>query len=188
MKFKMAQNSLFAVLLRSPWWISLGLVALITLVSFALLPPQFVGFGVMGALPFLVITGMAAWRQRHAPDPAVVALALQQAAALSWKAFSQQVEHGFMRQGYTVTRLSTGAADFQLTQAERVTLVSCKRWKAASHGVDALRELAAAKNAQGAQQALFISLGTVTPQAQQFAQAQGIWLMTEQELAQLLNP
>jgi len=38
MKLKMSDNSLFAVLLRSPWWISLLVVAGFTLLSFALLP------------------------------------------------------------------------------------------------------------------------------------------------------
>jgi restriction system protein len=188
MKLKMAKNSLFAVLLRSPWWMSLALVGVFVMASIALLPPQYVGFGVMGGLPFLVIAVMAAWRQWHAPNPAKVAQALEMASAMSWKDFSKQVEQGFVRQGYVVTRLSGGAADFQLTKAERVTLVSCKRWKAASQGVDTLRDLAAAKDAQGAQYAMLISLGAITAQASRYAQAQGLFLMTEPELAQLLTP
>ena len=188
MKLKMAKNSLFAVLLRSPWWMSVALVGVFVMASIALLPPQYVGFGVMGGLPFLVIAVMAAWRQWHAPDPAKVAQALEMAGSMSWKDFSKQVEQGFARQGYAVTRLSGGAADFQLTKAERLTLVSCKRWKAASQGVDALRDLATAKASQGAQHAMLISLGTVTAQASRYAQAQGLFLMTENELAQLLTP
>ena len=187
MKLKMAKNSLFAVLLRSPWWMSLALVAVFVMASIALLPPQYVGFGMMGGLPFLVIAVMAAWRQWHAPNPAKVAQALEKAGAMSWKDFSQQIEKGFAHQGYAVTRLSGGAADFQLTKAERITLVSCKRWKAASQGVEALRDLAAAKDAQGAQHAMLISLGAITAQASSFAQAQGLFLMTEPELAQLLS-
>jgi restriction system protein len=188
MKLKMAKNSLFAVLLRSPWWMSLAVVGVFVMASIALLPPKYVVFGVMGSFPFLVITVMAAWRQWHAPDPAKVAQALEKAGAMSWKDFSQQVESGFVRQGYTVTRLSGGAADFQLTKAERVTLVSCKRWKAASQGVHALRDLIAAKDAQDAQQAMLISLGAVSAQATRYAKEQGLFLMTEPELAQLLTP
>ena len=63
MKLKMSENSLFAILLRSPWWISLLIVAVITLLSFALLPEAYVGFGVMGAFPFLVIAVLAARKQ-----------------------------------------------------------------------------------------------------------------------------
>ena len=49
LKLKMAENSLFAILLRSPWWISLAIVAVISLLSVALLPKAYVGFGVMGS-------------------------------------------------------------------------------------------------------------------------------------------
>jgi restriction system protein len=38
MKLKMSKNSLFAILLRSPWWMSFGLVAAIALAARALLP------------------------------------------------------------------------------------------------------------------------------------------------------
>ena len=184
----MAPNSLFAVLLRSPWWISLALVVLFGLASQALLPPKYVPFGMMGGVPFLVIACVAAWRQWHAPNPARVAQTLQKAAAMSWKDFSSQVEQGFIRQGYAVTRLNNLAVDFKLVKGERTTLVSCKRWKAASHGVEALRDLGDATRAQDAQQGIYIGLGTVTDQARRLALEQGLFLMTENELAQLLTP
>src|SRR5256885_1315878 len=40
----MAHNSLFAILLRSRWWISIALAALVTLVSTALLPKDIAAF------------------------------------------------------------------------------------------------------------------------------------------------
>jgi restriction system protein len=186
MKLKMAKNSMFAILLRSPWWISLLIVAVIALVSGALLPTPYVAFGVMGGFPFLVIGIMAAWRQRHAPNAARVAEVLGQAGAMSWRDFSGLIERAFERQGYAVTRLNSPSADFSLLKGDRVTLVSCKRWKAASHGVEALRDLAAAKEAQGAHQCTYISLGQVTDNARRFAAEQGVQLMPENELAQFL--
>ena len=42
MKLKMSENSLFAILLRSPWWISMVLVAVFALASGALLPAPYV--------------------------------------------------------------------------------------------------------------------------------------------------
>ena len=69
----MPPNSLFAVLLRSPWWISFALVGLIALVAFALLPAQYAVVGALGGLPIFVVGCMAAWRQLHAPSPARVA-------------------------------------------------------------------------------------------------------------------
>jgi hypothetical protein len=57
-KFKMSEKSLFAVLLRSPWWISFLLVAVIALVAGALLPAEYAGVGMLGA--FLSLSS-AAW-------------------------------------------------------------------------------------------------------------------------------
>jgi restriction system protein len=187
MKMKMARNSLFAILLRSPWWISLVLVLVIALASSALLPAPYKAYGVMGGFPFLVIGIMAAWRQFNAPSTAHVALALSRAGAMSWRDFSNALEQGFVRQGYAVTRLNTAAADFSLLKAEQTTLVSCKRWKAANQGVDALRDLVAARESHGAPLSIFISLHALTENARRFAQEQGIHVLTDNELAQLLQ-
>ena len=186
MKLKFAKNSLFAILLRSPWWISLLIVAGIALASVALLPAPYVPFGVIGGFPFLVIGIMAAWQQRHAPSPARTAEVLGRAAAMSWRDFSGVIERAFVRQGYTVTRLNSTAADFSLLKGARVTLVSCKRWKAASHGVEALRDLVAAKQVQGADECTYISLAPVTENARRYAAEQGVQLMFQGKLANLI--
>jgi restriction system protein len=187
MKLKMSKNSLFAILLRSPWWISFCVVAVIALASRALLPDGYVAFGVMGSFPFVVIGIMAAWRQSRAPSPAHLADTLQKAGAMSWRDFSSAVEQGFGRQGYRVARLPSPAADFKLEKNGQTTLVSGKRWKAASQGVEALRELVALQKAQGADHSIFISLGQVTNTAQKFAQVNGVLLMSGAPLAQLLG-
>ena len=186
MKLKMSKNSLFAILLRSPWWISMGVVVVFVLASGALLPKQYVPFGVMGSFPFLVIAVIAGWRQWHAPNPARVAQALERAGAMSWRDFANLLEEAFIRQGHTVTRLNTAAADFSLSKGARVTLVSCKRWKAATHGVESLRELVAAKDARQADQCTYISLGAVSDNARRFATEQGVILMYGDELGQLI--
>lgn len=187
MKLKMSPNSLFAILLRSPWWISFCVVAVITLASRALLPEGYVAFGVIGAFPFVVIGVMAAWRQRYAPDPARLAETLQRAGAMPWREFSVAVEKGFSAQAYTVTRWPGTAADFKLEKNGHTTLVSCKRWKAVNQGVEALRELVACQQAQGAGHSVFISLNPLTATAQKFAKAHGIVLMSDTVLTQLLG-
>ena len=186
MKFKMAKNSLFAILLRSPWWISFCIVAVFTLASIAVLPKEYVGFGVMGGLPFLVIGLMAARKQWRAPSSARVAEALAQAGDMSWRDFSGQIERIYGQQAYAVTRLNSSAADFQLDKGGHTTLVSCKRWKAANHGVEVLRDLVAAKNAKGAQHCRHLSLVPVSDTAQRFAAAQGVTLLTEEALGRFL--
>ena len=186
MKLKMSKNSLFAILLRSPWWISMLVVLVFVLASGALLPKQYVPFGVMGSFPFLVIGLIAGWRQWHAPNPARVAEALERAGAMAWRDFASALEQAFIQQGHTVTRLNSPAADFSLSKAGRVTLVSCKRWKAATHGVESLRELVAAKDARQADQCTYISLGAVSDNARRFAAEQSVALVSGDELGALI--
>jgi len=186
MKLKMSKNSLFAILLRSPWWVSWLLVAVITLASAALLPEGYVAFGVMGGFPFLVIGVMAAFKQWRAPNPTRVAEALAQAGAMSWRDFSGRMEDMFAQQGYAVSPVKHPAADFQLVKAGTSTLVSCKRWKAANHGVEALRDLVAAKETQGAQHCTYVSLGPVSDTAKRFAASQGVTLLSGAELGRFL--
>jgi len=186
MKFKMSDRSLFALLLRSPWWISFLVAAVLGLVATALLPKQVAAVGVLFGFPFIVIGTMAAWRQRNTPSPARVAQALEQCAAMTWTEFSNALERAFASQGYTVTRVSGPAVDLSLEKAGRVTVVSCKRWKAASLGVGVLTDLEAERQALGASDSMYIGLGTVTHNAHQFAKQQGIHLVPQPELAQLL--
>lgn len=187
MKLKMAKNSLFAILLRSPWWVSLLIVAVISLLSGALLPAAYVPFGVMGAFPFLVIGIMAAWRQMRAPNPARMAEALMRAGTLSWRDFSSLLEAAYIKQGYTVTRLNSAAADFSLFKDGQTRLVCAKRWKAATHGVEALRDLVALRDAREAQHCTYLCLNPLTDHAQRLAQVEGVHLTTQAELAELMD-
>jgi restriction system protein len=186
MKLKMSEKSLFAILLRSPWWISLSVAGLFVLASNAVLPSPYVAVGVLCGFPFLVIAVIAAWRQRRAPDPALLAATLARAGTMSWREFSAALELALGRQGYSVTRLDSTAADFRLERQGQVSLVSGRRWKAASQGVEPLRELDAARQAQGAQQAIYISLGSLTEQAHRHVQDAGIRLINGNDLALLL--
>ena len=135
----------------------------------------------------MVIGVMAAWRQWHAPNPARLAEALERARNMSCPDFSNALEQAFVAQGYEVSRLKGGAADLQLVKGGKVTLVSGKRWKSASVGVEPLRELAAAKEAQAAHLSTYIGLGRLTDNARRFAQEQGVHVMTGDALAILLS-
>jgi restriction system protein len=186
MKLKMAKNSIFAILLRQPWWVSLAVVAVFVVLATALLPTPYVPFGVMGAFPFLVIAVMAAWRQRGQLPPARVAQLLDEAAQLNWRDFSARLTQGLSRQGYTVQVLEGAGADLLLTRAAQTTVVSCKRWKAASHGVDVVRALLVAQASHSAQHALYISLGPVSDAARRQAETDGVQLVNGAALAPLL--
>jgi restriction system protein len=190
MNFKMRENSVFAILLRSPWWISAVVAIVFITAAAALMPPQYAPFGMMSAAPFVVIAGMVLWRDRNAPDPKRVEAALAQAASQPWRAFAAALEKAFAAQGYEVTQLVGGAsssgADLRLVRQEQTTLVSAKRYKAATHGTEPLRELAAAMQKTSAEHGVYISLGEVTDQATAFAKEQGIELLSGLRLGALL--
>lgn len=187
MKFKMSQNSIFAVLLRSPWWMSAGVAVLLSAGGFAALPLEYAAMGVFAAVPFAVISIMAAYKQLRAPSGARVQAVTETVAAMSWADFSKTVEAGFRRDGCEVERLQTPGADFALSKDGHVAIVSAKRWKAARNGVEPLRELQAVREKRGAREAIYIALGDVSDNALQYAKAQGVSLMTAPELTKLLR-
>lgn len=187
MKLKMAKNSIFAVLLRSPWWMSAGVAVLLSAGGFAALPLDYAAMGVFAAVPFAVIAIMAAYKQLRAPSETRVQAVAEATAAMSWADFANTVEAGFKRDGCEVQRLQTPGADFALSKDGHVAIVSAKRWKAARVGVEPLRELQAAREKRGAREAIYIALGDVSDNAWQYAKAQGVSLMTAPELAKLLR-
>ena len=118
MKFRMAPNSLFAVLLRSPWWISIAIALVFFAASQALFPPDFALLAATGGLPFLVLGLVALKRQWHAPSRRELEAGEQALRAMGWPAFSALLEQAFRREGYEVQR-QQGAADLLLIRAGR---------------------------------------------------------------------
>ncbi len=174
----MAPNSLFAILLRNPWWISFVIAVVISMICAALLPKDLVVFGVLGTLPFLVTGCVALKRQWNAPSAAALEAEASRLAGLSWKDFSKELEAKFSGQGFAVERLTgkkaEGAGDFLLTNSGQTTLVAAKRYKAASHGMEALQALVAQQEALGADKAMYVCLGALSEQAEKYAKDRGI--------------
>ncbi len=180
---KMHENSLFAVLLRSPWWVSLLAAAGIAGVMRIFLALEYALFG---GLPFAVIGCVAFWRQLKRPGPARIAATLERARALPADAFCAALGEGFRRQGYGVSR-GEGAADLVITHKGIVTVVGCRRWKAARTGIEPLREFDAATLEHGAHKRMYVAVGEVSDNARTFAAQKGIALVQEEELAGLLR-
>ena len=185
MKFKMSEKSLFAVLLRSPWWWSFLIAAVLVLLARVFLPEAFRAVGMLSALPIAVLSIIAAWRQRDKPSPERVSWALTHLASMSWKQFLPIMEQAFVQQGFIVTPLNSNSADLQLEKSGRVTLVSCKRWKAATLGVEVLRDLKAMQVSEEASYAACISLSLPTGVALKFAKENAIQLICQDELVSL---
>ena len=181
MQLKLHQNSLFAILLRSPWWVS-ALAALIVfgLVRLFLEWP----YALFAAAPFIVIGAYAAFQQLRKPGAKRIAATLARARAMPWEEFCAALEAAYRREGNGVTRVGD---ELQLTRGGRVTLVACKRWKASRTGIEPLREFDAATRGRGAHGRTYIAAGEVTDNARVFAAEKNIQLVQEAELAELLK-
>lgn len=188
MKFRMAENSLFAILLRSAWWIS-ALVALAVLgLAFAWLPPAYVVVGATAAVPFAVIAAIAAWRQWRTPGARQVADTRDALRSMSWPRFADVMAAALTRDGYVVQALNDAAADFEARRDGLVTLVACKRWKAARLGVDPLRALDGLRDDRGAHVCLFVVTGEVGDAARRYAAEHRIRIVDDVELTRLTAP
>jgi restriction system protein len=191
MKLRMAENSLFAILLRSSWWISAAVGLAITLLAVAVLPVDWRTAGAMTGLPFFVIAAMAAWRASKLPSAARIDETRQAVAAMAWPAFAALLEQAFRRDGYTVQRgAPNDAADFVLERRGRRMLVSARRWKSARTGIETLRALQAAREAADddmPNDALCIGLGELTDTARPFAAERRIAIWQAADLAQALR-
>jgi restriction system protein len=182
MKLRMAQNSVFAILLRSPWWVSFvvagGVFAALRLV----LPELYAAFC---ALPFAAIGGYAAWLALRAPSERSVAKALEAIGAMAWDEFRSAVETAYRREGYAVSRLAGDDADLELVKAGRTTLVACRRWRVARTGIEPLRQLHAAGKKRDAQECIYLCAGEITANALAFAAERKIRIVSGAELARL---
>lgn len=179
----LAKRSLFSILSRAPWWISVLIAAAVFMAVRQFMPDY---AAVASTVPFLVIAAYAGWRQMRAPSAAGRADALAALRALSWPAFAARIEEAFRRDGHTVAAFAGSGADYALRKEGQVALAGCKRWKVAQTGVEPLRELLQAKRAAGADQCIYVTAGELSPNAHQFAQQNGIRLLHAAELVVFL--
>ena len=179
----MAKETLFSILSRSPWWISILIAAaLAALVQLFL--PLMAGFA--AAAPFLAIAAYAGWRQLRAPGTTDVAATLGKLRAMSWENFSLVIGETFRRDGYEVTAIEGAVADLELRKNGKLSLAYCKRWKVTQTGVGPLRDLQEAVQAQDAHEGIYVTAGDFTSTARDFAAGKAIRLLNGAALAQLV--
>jgi len=176
---KMAENSLFAILLRSPWWAStLAAFAIFGGVRFFLHE----GFALFAASPFIGIAAWTGWKQLRAPGSAKVEAVLAKLQAMSWDEVAAALEAGFRREGYQVKPLKNASFDFELEKSGRVARVAAKRWKASQTGIEPLKELLAAADGRDC---VYVFAGEMTKNARDFAVQEKIRLVERVEIASL---
>src|SRR3954463_11261555 len=154
-----SKEPLFAVLSRQPWWLSV-LVAGALFGSAQLFLPGMIAAAI--AIPFMGIAFYAGWRQLRAPGATDVEALLARIRNMPWENFSAVISEAYRRDGYAVSELHKGAADLKLEKAGRVTIVSCKRWKAAQTGMGPLRDLLEVKDAHDAAECIYVAAGDFT--------------------------
>ena len=182
----MAENSLFAVLMRSRWWISFAICAAVVAASLAIFPKNISPFAALGAFPFFVVGCIAFYRQMSAPSPAQMEEIQQVIAAQSWADFSAQLQTAWQAEGYDVQRLNLPGADLLLTRNGQTSVVSARRWKAATHGVEPLRELQAAQAKQQADLAIYVALQPLGDKASSWAAQNPVVVLNGKSMATLI--
>jgi restriction system protein len=180
---KISDKSLFARLLRAPWWVSFAVAAFVTAAMFALLPKDLKAAAALSGIPFIVIGLIAAWKQRGTLSPTQIEDALQKLAAMSAREFTDALAAAYERDGYKVERFAKPGADLTIEKQGYTTLVSCKRWKAANHGVDPLRELHAAMEKAETGRGIYVAMNPLSDAATRFAATHGIRVLTGAALA-----
>ena len=184
---KMHENSLFALLLRAPWWVSVAVAGGAFALTRLIVPAEYALYAIFTALPFLVIGCVSGWRQLRAPSAERVAAHLDALRAMSWESFSAALKAAYRGQGYAVAPASVRGADIELSKAGRISLISCKRWKVARAGIEPLRELDAARRTTQASECVYVAAGDVTDNALAFAAEKSIRVLRGPELAALLK-
>lgn len=185
-RLKMSQNSLFAILLRSHWWISLVVALFIVLLARLVVPEAYASYALSFAVPFVVIAAIAAWKQRHVPGEAQVRALVERVSPMGWAEFSALLEDAYRRQGGTVTRVE-GGADLLVERSRRLSVVAARRWKAASHGLPALRELVTERERRGAHEALYVALNPLSDKGLLYAREHGVVVVDAAALASLFQ-
>src|SRR3989304_5135641 len=146
MKLRLHENSLFAILLRAHWGVSL-LAALGAFGVVRLFMHE--GYALFAASPFIAIAAIAAWKRLRVPGGARLEAGLAKLRGMPWEEVAALLEEGFRREGYAVKRLAGAPADFELEKGGGVSLAAAKRWKASRTGGEPLKELPAAAAAGG---------------------------------------
>src|SRR4051812_7291545 len=177
------KDTLFDVLSRQPWWISVA-VAGALFASARLFLPELMAGAV--ALPFAGIACYAAWKQLQAPSATNVSETLGRIRGMPWENFSALLVEAFRRDGYAVNEIYQGAVDLKLDKAGRISIVSCKRWKVAQTGVGPLKDLREAKDPHDASECIYVAAGAFTANALTFAKERSIRLLSDAALAKLI--
>lgn len=195
------------LLAAAPWWVSI-VVALLVFSGCKTAPsllhsssPALAGVNVLTtllaqyahffALPFVLLSGIAALNQFRRRKLLERQSGIEDIRNLSWQEFELLVGEAFRQEDFAVEENGGGGADggvdLRLRRGGKTFLVQCKRWKQRQVPVTAVRELFGLMAAENADGAIFVSSGSFTPDAQRFADDNGVILIDGEELLALIG-
>lgn len=187
MAFRLAENSLFAILLRSPWWYSACAGLFFITLSGIIAGGKFLPLGVFIALPFLGIAGYAAYKQSKLPSQKRVLEVDQQARKMPHTEIAQKIASRYIEQGYDSKPFKSNRTDFELTRSYRKILLSSKRFKAANTGIEPLKQLVAIGEPEEATGYLYVALGEISAAARDYAKQNNIEIIQAHRLAAIFD-
>ena len=187
MALKMTEGSLFAVLLRSPWWYSALLGMLLVVASLAVPNAQVAIVIVSLSLPFFGIAAFAAFKQSKLPSRKRMLEVDEQARGMTPADIAAKIADPYVEARFDAEEHPTNAAELELIRGNQTLLLSTKRFKAATTGVGPLKQLVAAGKNADATGYLYVTLGDVSDNARKFANENNIELIQAGRLAEFFD-
>ena len=178
-----SKESLFHILLRQPWWVTLLVAFMVFGITQLVYPPV----APFMALPFFVLGVFIAFKQWRGAGPLDAPERLAALRAMDWDEFSTLVSNAYRKRGYAVHPAGAGGYDFRLTKEGRVTLLQCRRWKVNQVGVGPLRDLVKAVEREDASHGICIAAGEFSAPARVLTRTEPLTLVNGDELVKLLG-
>jgi restriction system protein len=192
------------LLLKLPWWVSAAL-GILTFAALRWGTPVWAGTdnsrlmfskGIVQLAPLpLVIFGLFAagsyWFAKSRRRLLDGQTSLELLRNTPWKQFEFLVAEAYRRQGYQVEfslgRGADGGVDLTLRRDGRTSLVQCKQWKVFSVGAPVIREMFGLMTAENADEAIIVTSGNFTRDAQDFAAGKPVQLIDGPQLLVLIQ-
>lgn len=180
----MTQQTLFTILLRQPWWVTLLVAFALFAIAHVIFPP----IAPFMALPFAGLSIYIGYRQWRGSAGVNAGERLATLRTLPWEDFSALITAAYERQGYAVAPAEGSGYDFILTRDGRTTLLQCRRWKVNQVGVGPVRNLASAVARGGAFNGICIAAGVFSEPAAKLALTEPVSLISGNDLVALVSP
>ena len=198
------RKSKIELLIKLPWWLSAALGVSIFIAMVWIIPAQIehnqalhpfavalpkLAFLPLGFFALLAIVSfLFAKKRRRLVDEQS---SLEKLRETDFKDFEYLVAEVFRRQGYDVDyslgRGADGGVDLKLNRTGRISLVQCKQWKVFSVGAPVIREMFGLMTAVKAAEAIIVTTGKFTRDAQEFAAGKPIRLIDGPQLLTLVQ-